>query len=276
MKENENNNEIESLLKQMPKIQDHQDEDVLYSKVQSQLKNQKEETPKKHFWKIPALTSAALILLAIIVISVIQNQNHPGKYVQNEENSITGGDENSPVENGDGSVNNSTMMTPEANSESTANGESSSLPKSKDLASEAFSGLKTGMTYEEVIEVIGSPIEYEDTDNQRSLKYSGEGYGVQLKMNSDQQTVEEFTFKPQFLQNAPDRLTLDKLFLSETIDEIKSLLGEPGEVESVSCFENATCEEFIYSVSGGYQIIIRTSWNHEDIEYIKLLRQDNR
>ncbi|GAA0481346.1 hypothetical protein GCM10008986_02510 [Salinibacillus aidingensis] len=271
MKNNENNHEIEKMLNQMPKIQDHQDEEELFKKVQQQLQRTQNKQRNRKVWTIPAMTTAAVMLIAVILISVITNQNPTADMAQDMENSS---EESASSEDTGTPSHELKMMSPEEN-DASRDAESSPLPEMDKSAPRSISGLQIGMTYDEVIKEIGSPLEYEDTENQRSLKYSTEGYGIKLQFKKNSQTVNEFTFIPRYLQDTQQKLTIHPLFLRQKIEGIRTMLGGPMNEESVSCFENTTCEEYTYKLNSKDRIVVRTSWNKEDIEFIKLLRQEH-
>ncbi|QHS22617.1 hypothetical protein GWK91_06490 [Virgibacillus sp. MSP4-1] len=270
MKNNENNYEIEKMLNQMPKIQDHQDEEELFKKVKQEFQRREIKQRNRRVWTIPAMTAAAVMLFAVILISVITNQNPTADMAKDIENSS----EESASSEGTGTPSHELkMMRPEENDTNRDDAESSPLPEMDKLAPRSMSDLRIGMTYDEVIEAIGSPLEYEDNENQRSLKYSTEGYGVKLQFKKNSQTVNQFTFIPRYLQGTQQKLTIHPLFLRQKLEGIRTMLGEPMKEESVSCFENTTCEEYTYKLNSEDRIVVRTSWNKEDIEFIKILRQ---
>lgn len=73
-KSNYDEYEVEQLLRSLPKVKDRQDPDELFNQISKSMKDQPKQK-RKWTWTFPTLASiAAILLLAIIVPSMIQDQ----------------------------------------------------------------------------------------------------------------------------------------------------------------------------------------------------------
>lgn len=77
--------ELQSLLEQMPKIQDHQSPDALYENIQAKLEekdmHKESHRGKQKWYYLPVVASAALVILVVIVSAAYLN--HQNMYNQN-------------------------------------------------------------------------------------------------------------------------------------------------------------------------------------------------
>lgn len=96
-----------------------------------------------------------------------------------------------------------------------------------------------GSTYSQLLQEFGKPLKTEDQLNIRSLYYNGEGAGVRVNFNMENGSVFGLQVYPEYLKLSS--LPKDK---SRVID----IYGYPNEVKDVSCYESATCGQFIYQL----------------------------
>ncbi|WP_102262517.1 LysM peptidoglycan-binding domain-containing protein [Mesobacillus jeotgali] len=117
-----------------------------------------------------------------------------------------------------------------------------------------------GSTYSQLLHQFGKPVKTEDQLNIRSLYYDGEGAGVRVNFNMENGSVFGLQVYPEYLKQSS--LPKDK---SQVID----VYGYPNEVKNVSCYESATCGQFIYQFNKN-QLIIQFDRDGKTVQYYDL------
>ncbi|ESU33362.1 hypothetical protein G3A_06685 [Bacillus sp. 17376] len=117
-----------------------------------------------------------------------------------------------------------------------------------------------GSTYSQLLQEFGKPLKTEDQLNIRSLYYNGEGAGVRVNFNMENGSVFGLQVYPEYLKLSS--LPKDK---SRVID----IYGYPNEVKDVSCYESATCGQFIYQFNKN-KLIIQFDRDGKTVQYYDL------
>ena len=121
-------------------------------------------------------------------------------------------------------------------------------------------GVHVGSTYSQLLHQFGKPVKTEDQLNIRSLYYDGEGAGVRVNFNMENGSVFGLQVYPEYLKLSS--LPKDK---SQVID----VYGYPNEVKNVSCYESATCGQFIYQFNMN-KLIIQFDRDGKTVQYYDL------
>jgi hypothetical protein len=262
-----NDQRIESLLKDMPKIQDEQNMDDLFSKIEGRLDDatRTAKKRKKRGWFVPSLATAAVLFVGVLLSSQIWNQN------SDKSADIM------QIENIEGSLPESSQLPPANNDqiqgfagfESDDNRANSTILNDP----ETFLGLNFTMNYQNVIEIMGAPLTESDSQNIRSLFYTENGAGIKLKFNMKDGSIFEYTFFPEYLRDG-EGASLIPYQLPETIQEVKQMLGDNFQGQSETCYENTTCDVYLYELGNSRFIEVYFSWDNETVDYIRFYTTD--
>lgn len=117
-----------------------------------------------------------------------------------------------------------------------------------------------GSTYSQLLQQIGKPIKTEDQLNIRSLYYNGEGAGVIVNFNMKNGSVFGLQVYPEYLKLSS--LPKDK-------SQVIKVYGYPNEAKNVSCYESATCGQFIYQFNKN-KLIIQFDRDGKTVQYYDL------
>ncbi|MCM3572385.1 LysM peptidoglycan-binding domain-containing protein [Mesobacillus subterraneus] len=126
-------------------------------------------------------------------------------------------------------------------------------------------GVYIGSTYSQLLQKFGKPLKTEDQLNIRSLNYTGEGAGVRVNFNMKNGSVFGLQVYPEYLKLSS--LPKDK-------SQVIKIYGYPNDVKNVSCYESATCEQFIYQFNKN-ELIIQFDRDGKTVQYFDLSRLDN-
>ncbi|MFT9599953.1 LysM peptidoglycan-binding domain-containing protein [Mesobacillus sp.] len=121
-------------------------------------------------------------------------------------------------------------------------------------------GVQVGATYSQLLQQFGKPIKTEDQLNIRSLYYNGEGAGVRVNFNMENGSVFGLQVYPEYLKLSS--LPKDK-------SQVFDVYGYPNEVKNVSCYESATCGQFIYQFNKN-KLIIQFDRDGKTVQYYDL------
>lgn len=121
-------------------------------------------------------------------------------------------------------------------------------------------GVYIGSTYSQLLQQIGKPIKTEDQLNIRSLYYNGEGAGVRVNFNMKNGSVFGLQVYPEYLKLSS--LPKDK-------NQVINVYGHPNAVKKVSCYESATCGQFIYQFNKN-KLIIQFDRDGKTVQYYDL------
>ncbi len=250
----------------MPKMKDHQRMEELYTKIVKHMDEETEIKPKKKAYVPLFSLAAAVVFFAISITSVYLNQT---KQETAEMNMDTGEERKEEAiydaeiaeipESSDEQY--SIQSIPENNTimEDTAH----TLTYDKIKQDHTFLGLRLGMSYEEMIGVIGSPLEEDVNSNIARLKYSLDGYGVEATFDGENGPIREYTFYPQYLA--------DGLFkaLPKTKADAVSVFGEHYDNTVQTCPGNTSCNTYTYNIDSERYIQVQIVENKETVFAIR-------
>jgi hypothetical protein len=123
-------------------------------------------------------------------------------------------------------------------------------------------GVYNGSTYSQLLQQFGKPVKTEDQLNIRSLYYDDEGAGVRVKFNMENGSVFGLQVYPEFLKLSS--LPKDK-------SQVINAYGYPNSVKNTSCYESATCEQYIYQFNKN-KLIIQFDRDGKTVQYFDLSR----
>lgn len=123
-------------------------------------------------------------------------------------------------------------------------------------------GVYNGSTYSQLLQQFGKPVKTEDQLNIRSLYYDDEGAGVRVNFNMENGSVFGLQAYPEFLKLGT--LPKDK-------NQVINVYGYPNAVKNTSCYESATCEQFIYQFNKN-KLIIQFDRDGKTVQYFDLSR----
>jgi hypothetical protein len=121
-------------------------------------------------------------------------------------------------------------------------------------------GVHVGSTYSQLLQQFGKPVKTEDQLNIRSLYYNGEGAGVRVNFNMKNGSVFGLQVYPEYLKLSS--LPKDK-------SQVIKVYGHPNEMKAVSCYESATCGQFIYQFNKN-KLIIQFDRDGKTVQYYDL------
>ncbi|WNF24776.1 LysM peptidoglycan-binding domain-containing protein [Mesobacillus jeotgali] len=121
-------------------------------------------------------------------------------------------------------------------------------------------GVYNGSTYSQLLQQFGKPVKTEDQLNIRSLYYDDDGAGVTVKFNMENGSVFGLQVYPEFLKLSS--LPKDK-------SQVINVYGYPNAVKNTSCYESATCEQFIYQFNKN-KLIIQFDRDGKTVQYFDL------
>ncbi len=123
-----------------------------------------------------------------------------------------------------------------------------------------INGVHLGSTYNQVLQQFGKPMKTEDHLNIRSLYYDGDGAGVRVNFNMKDGSVFG-------LQAYPEYLKLRNLPIQK--NQVINEYGYPNKVQKVSCYESATCGQYIYQFNKN-ELIIQFDRDGKTVQYFDL------
>jgi LysM repeat protein len=121
-------------------------------------------------------------------------------------------------------------------------------------------GVDIGSSYSQLLQQFGKPVKTEDQLNIRSLYYKGEGAGVRVNFNMENGSVFGLQVYPEYLKHSS--LPKDK-------SQVIKVYGYPNEVKNTSCYESATCGQFIYQFNKN-ELIIQFDRDGKTVQYFDL------
>ena len=119
-----------------------------------------------------------------------------------------------------------------------------------------------GSTYSQLLQQFGKPVKTEDQLNIRSLYYDSEGAGIRVNFNMENGSVFGLQVYPEYLKQSG--LPKDK-------SQVINVYGYPNNVKDVSCYESATCGQFIYQFNKN-ELIIQFDRDGKTVQYFDLRR----
>ena len=125
--------------------------------------------------------------------------------------------------------------------------------------------VQVGATYSQLLQKFGKPVKTEDQLNIRSLYYDGEGAGVRVNLNMENGSVFGLQVYPEYLEHSS--LPKDK-------SQVINTYGYPNKVKDVSCYESATCQQFIYQFNKN-ELTLQFDRDGKAVQYFDLNRIDN-
>lgn len=123
-----------------------------------------------------------------------------------------------------------------------------------------INGVTVGTHYNLLFDKFGQPTKTENDKNNRSLYYKDEGVGVRVTINPANNAIEQLQVYPEFLKAAS--IPTEK-------DKILKAYGNPNEINIVSCYESANCEQIIYQFNKS-QLIIQIDRDGKTVQYLDL------
>jgi murein DD-endopeptidase MepM/ murein hydrolase activator NlpD len=123
-----------------------------------------------------------------------------------------------------------------------------------------INGITVGTSYNQLVHKFGQPLKTEDDKNIKSLYYLNDGAGVRVIINTANGSIEQMQVYPEFLKTTT--IPTEK-------DKILNAYGNPNEVNIVSCYESATCEQIIYQFNKN-QLIVQIDRDGKTVQYLDL------
>jgi murein DD-endopeptidase MepM/ murein hydrolase activator NlpD len=123
-----------------------------------------------------------------------------------------------------------------------------------------INGITVGTSYNQLVHKFGQPLKTEDDKNIKSLYYLYDGAGVRVIINTANGSIEQMQVYPEFLKTTT--IPTEK-------DKILNAYGNPNEVNIVSCYESATCEQIIYQFNKN-QLIVQIDRDGKTVQYLDL------
>lgn len=121
-------------------------------------------------------------------------------------------------------------------------------------------GITVDSSYNQLIQKFGQPIKTEDDKNTKSLYYKTEGAGIRVSLNTANNTIEQLQVYPEFLKTTS--IPTEK-------EKILDAYGNPNEINIVSCYESAKCEQIIYQFNKN-QLIVQIDHDGKTVQYYDL------
>ncbi|CAM3824787.1 LysM peptidoglycan-binding domain-containing protein [Mesobacillus thioparans] len=123
-----------------------------------------------------------------------------------------------------------------------------------------INGVHLGSTYGQVLQQFRKPMKTEDHLNIRSLYYVGDGAGIRVNFNMKDGSIFGLQAYPEYLKlrNLP-------IHKNQVINEY----GYPNKVQKVSCYESATCGQYIYQFNKN-ELIIQFDRDGKTVQYFDL------
>ncbi|RSD28672.1 LysM peptidoglycan-binding domain-containing protein [Mesobacillus subterraneus] len=123
-----------------------------------------------------------------------------------------------------------------------------------------INGVQIESTYQHLLWQFGKPAKTEDQLNIRSLYYKNDGAGVRVNFNMENGSVFGLQVYPEYLGSHT---------LPKNKTQILNVYGYPNEVKSVSCYESAKCEQYIYSFNK-QKLIVQFDRDLKTVQYLDL------
>jgi LysM repeat protein len=123
-----------------------------------------------------------------------------------------------------------------------------------------INGITVGSSYNQLVQKFGQPLKTENDKNTRSLYYKQDGAGVRVIINTGNGSIEQLQVYPEFLKTTS---------IPNEKDKILHAYGNPNEVNIVSCYESATCEQIIYRFNKN-QLIVQIDRDGKTVQYLDL------
>lgn len=123
-----------------------------------------------------------------------------------------------------------------------------------------INGVTVGTSYNQLLQNFGQPLKTEDDKNTKSLYYNNEGAGVRVVINTANGSIEQLQVYPEFLKTT---------FIPTEKNKILNQYGNPNEVNIVSCYESATCEQIVYKFNKN-ELIVQIDRDGKTVQYLDL------
>ncbi|WP_462411506.1 LysM peptidoglycan-binding domain-containing protein [Neobacillus sp. Marseille-QA0830] len=123
-----------------------------------------------------------------------------------------------------------------------------------------INGITVNSSYNQVVQKFGQPIKTEDDNKTRSLFYQKDGAGVRVTLNTSNDSIDQLQVYPEFLKTTS--IPSEKNRLLHTY-------GNPNEVNIVSCYESASCEQIVYQFNKA-QLIVQIDRDGKTVQYLDL------
>ncbi|MEC1525436.1 SPOR domain-containing protein [Neobacillus niacini] len=123
-----------------------------------------------------------------------------------------------------------------------------------------INGITVGSSYNQLVQKFGKPTKTEEVKNTRSLYYKNEGAGVRVTINLANNSIEQLQVYPEFLKAAS--IPTEK-------SKILNAYGNPNEINIISCYESATCEQIIYRFNKN-ELIVQIDRDGKTVQYLDL------
>lgn len=121
-------------------------------------------------------------------------------------------------------------------------------------------GITVGSSYNQLIQKFGQPFKTEDDKTTKSLYYKTEGAGVRVTINTANNTIEQLQVYPEFMKTTS---------IPTQKEKILDAYGNPNEINIVSCYESAKCEQIIYQFNKN-QLIVQIDRDGKTVQYLDL------
>jgi LysM repeat protein len=123
-----------------------------------------------------------------------------------------------------------------------------------------INGITVGSTYNHLMQQFGQPARTEDYLNVRSLYYQNQGAGVRVNFNMENGSVFGLQVYPEFLKMTS---------VPKEKSKILNVYGYPNEVKKVTCYESASCEQFIYLLNKN-KLTVQFDRDNKTVQYLDL------
>ncbi len=121
-------------------------------------------------------------------------------------------------------------------------------------------GFTLGSSYNQFIELFGTPLKTEDQGKIQSFYYVNQGVGARMK--SSNKVVEQLQFFPEYLKTTA---------IPNKKNKVLEVYGYPNEVKKVSCYGSATCEQLTYQFNK-HQLNVQIDRDGETVQFLDLTK----
>jgi LysM repeat protein len=125
-------------------------------------------------------------------------------------------------------------------------------------------GITVGSSYNHLLKQFGKPIKTENYLNVRSLYYQKHGAGVRVNFNMNNGSIFGLQAYPEFLKMTP---------VPKEKSKVLDMYGYPNEVKKVTCYESASCEQFIYLLNKN-KLTVQFDRDGKRVQYLDLSRME--
>jgi len=126
-----------------------------------------------------------------------------------------------------------------------------------------INGVTLGDSENQLQQAFGKPTKIDTVSNEKVYYYSNQGVSIRATSKSGNNS---FTKLALYIEESKENAGHD---YPSTKQEMITQFGNPNKVKTTSCFETASCEEFVYQLDG-QQLTVRLSWDGKKVEFIKL------